>query len=87
MRHELKILKPFADAIVSGDKTFEIRKNDRGFNRGDLVHFTCVGDTETILASETDHSIRDYLYEISYVLSGWGIEEGYVAFAIRRYPS
>lgn len=87
MRHELKILKPFADAIVSGDKTFEIRENDRGFNRGDLIHFYCVGDTETIWASEIDHPIRDNLYEISYVLSGMGIEEGYVAFAIRRYPS
>ena len=31
MIHELKIFKSFADAIISGDKTFEVRHNDRGF--------------------------------------------------------
>ena len=27
--HNLKILNDFADAVVIGDKTFEIRENDR----------------------------------------------------------
>ena len=30
MRHEIKIGKDFATAILSGEKNFEIRKNDRG---------------------------------------------------------
>lgn len=29
MIHKLKIQEAFADAIVSGDKNFEIRENDR----------------------------------------------------------
>ena len=31
MRHKIKIRKPFADVIVGGDKTFEVRYNDRGY--------------------------------------------------------
>lgn len=29
--HELKIRGDFADAVLEGRKTFEIRENDRGF--------------------------------------------------------
>jgi len=40
MRHELKILPVFYDAVKSGDKTFEIRWNgDRGYQKGDTVIF------------------------------------------------
>ena len=38
MTHELKILKPYFDAVVSGDKTFEIRKDDRR-----ILHFEFEG--------------------------------------------
>jgi hypothetical protein len=31
MHHELKIKKPFADAVYYEDKNFEIRFNDRGY--------------------------------------------------------
>lgn len=31
MRHEIKIEEAFANAIVGGGKTFEIRYNDRGY--------------------------------------------------------
>ncbi len=77
MRHELKIREPFADAVVEGSKRFEIRENDRGFNTGDLVRFQAVdGDTKV------DHAINGKMYEITYVLSGWGLKNGYVAFGI-----
>ena len=35
MEHELKIKEKFFWPIVSGRKTFEIRKDDRGFKMGD----------------------------------------------------
>ena len=38
--HELKILNDFADSVVAGDKTFEIRENDRGFQKGDFDKIT-----------------------------------------------
>lgn len=37
MIHELKILPEYFNAVVSGEKTFEIRKNDRPFHKGDLL--------------------------------------------------
>lgn len=35
--HELKILPEFFKAIVSGEKRFEIRKNDREYQAGDIL--------------------------------------------------
>ena len=37
MIHELKILPEYFKAVISGEKTFEIRKNDRPFHKGDLL--------------------------------------------------
>lgn len=75
MIHELKILKSFADAVISGDKTFEVRNNDRGFQKGDKVRFK---------VDDEDHPISKKLYEITYVLNSWGINEGFVVFSIKE---
>lgn len=37
MIHELKILPHFFTDVISGEKSFEIRKNDRPFQKGDLL--------------------------------------------------
>ena len=37
MIHELKILPKYFEAVISGEKTFEIRKNDRNFRKGDFL--------------------------------------------------
>lgn len=80
MTHELKIKEAFADAVVAGEKTFEIRVNDRGFQRGDLVKFTAIDD----LKLKIHHPINGRTYEITYVLSGWGLNGDTVAFSIRE---
>lgn len=77
--HELKIKETFFKAIETGEKTFEIRQNDRGFQRGDFIRFTVDPDyPEKVLYKV------DVLFEITYVLSGWGLKDGYVALGIRR---
>ena len=42
MIHELKIHKQWADAKLAGEKPFEIRRNDRGFQKGDVVRYRVV---------------------------------------------
>lgn len=77
MLHELKIEQQFADAVLEGRKTFEVRKNDRGYNDGDTVRFTVIEDGNRVF-----HLLNGKVYRIGYVLSGWGIEEGLVVFSI-----
>ena len=79
--HELKILNDFADSVVAGDKTFEIRDNDRGFQKGDFIKFQATDKTGI---KNFSHLINNKLYEITYVLNGWGINNGYVALAIKE---
>jgi len=81
MTHELKILKDFADAVYGGDKTFEVRENDRGFQKGDKVIFKAV-ENKVAATIPVEHPINEQEYRITYVLSGWGIKEGYVVFGI-----
>ena len=42
MTHELKIQKQWADAKFAGEKHFEIRRNDRGFQKGDIVRYKVI---------------------------------------------
>lgn len=79
--HDLKILNDFADSVVAGDKTFEIRENDRGFQKGDFIKFRAVEKTGLI---NYQHLINSKFYEITFVLNGWGLENGVVALAIKE---
>lgn len=76
--HKLKIKEDFANAILVYEKRFEIRKNDRGFQRGDLVEFIAVDEN----GCELQHNINSYQFEITYVMNGYGLKNGYVVFGI-----
>ena len=84
MTHHIKIRESFAEAVYLGIKTFEVRKNDRGYQKGDLVQFTVLHDSDGI--EMISHPLRDMTFEITYVLAGWGIEDGYVVFGIKKIP-
>lgn len=75
--HELKILPEYFEAVKSGDKTFEVRKNDRCFGIDDIL----------ILReySGTRYTGRQLYKRITYVLSGgqYGIEKDYVVLGIK----
>ena len=82
MIHEIKLREEFCDAVYEGRKTFEIRKNDRGYQTGDYVRFIPIsGD---YFQQPIQHPLKDKTYEITYILSGWGIPEGYVVFSIKE---
>lgn len=78
--HKIKLREEFCNPVLNGEKTFEIRFNDRGYQKGDHIRFTSV-DGEGI---HFFHGIEDKEYEITYVLGGWGLQENYVALAIKE---
>ncbi|MBR0090209.1 MAG: DUF3850 domain-containing protein [Lachnospiraceae bacterium] len=79
--HDVKIYESYADAVLSGEKTFEIRYNDRGYQKGDRLKFKVVENDHPIFIIW--HDLNDREYEITYVHSGLGMKEGYVALAIK----
>ena len=48
--------------------------------KGDTVKFTCI-DSHGL---KLNHQINDKVYEITYVLNGWGIKNGFVVFGIKE---
>lgn len=76
--HEIKLQREFQDAILNREKTFEVRENDRGYQKGDYVKFHVTN------RRNVDEPLDHKVYEITYVLSGWHIEPGYVVFGIQE---
>ncbi len=79
--HFIKLNIEFCDAVLSGEKSFEVRENDRGYQKGDHIKFRPVKASSGEMLT---HSISQTEYEITYVLSGWGLKEGYVALGIKE---
>ena len=79
MIHNIKIQYPYADAIIDGRKTFEVRLNDRGYNAGDTIQFRVMDGS-----IDMPHKLNNEEYEITYVYSGLGLEKGFVVFGIRQ---
>jgi ASC-1-like (ASCH) protein len=76
MEHILKTLPVYFERVWNGEKTFEVRKNDRGFQAGDKV----------VLHEWTEkngYTNRMIYATINYVLHGFeGLSDGYVVFSI-----
>jgi hypothetical protein len=79
--HCIKIRKKFADEVVAHRKTFEIRNNDRNYHKGDIIKFQAVDNKTGI---PIGHKINHQKWCISYLLSGWGLEPGFVVFSIKE---
>lgn len=59
MVHELKIWPEYFEAVCNGTKTFELRRNDRGFQ---------VGDTLILKEWKDEYTGRQVTCEVSYIL-------------------
>ena len=79
--HKVKIHESYADAVLSGEKNFEIRYNDRGYQKGDRLKFYVTEDGSSFHIPS--HGLFEKEYEITYVHSGLGMADGYVALAIK----
>lgn len=78
--HTLKTWPDFFDAVASGDKTFEIRKNDRGFQKGDKLILEKFDP-----ADPEKYTSANALYvDVTYVLNGFGLKNGFVALGLGK---
>lgn len=82
MTHSLYISECFAEPVLNGEKSFEVRfNNGRGFQKGDKVQFTVVDDINIPIMF---HPLNKETFVITYVLSGYGLKEDYVVFGIKK---
>ena len=85
--HRLKTLAPYWERVQSGEKTFEIRKNDRDFQVGDILELEYYNPNEQI---QTVQAVYNYnppsiiRTEIKYIFNGgkFGLDVDYCVMAI-----
>ena len=91
--HRLKIWRGPFDAIVDGRKTFEYRRDDRGFQVGDILEL-CLWDPVVHCYLPTGCDVgghdMDPLHvsvKVTYIVRGpaFGIPDGYCVMSIERY--
>lgn len=77
--HELKTTPVYFRAIVSGRKTFEVRKNDRGYRFGDTLRL------REWNAEADEYTGREIAKIVSYVLTDDfpGLQPGWVAMGFK----
>lgn len=77
--HELKIKNEYWVYVHQGLKTFELRKNDRDYQVGDLINFK-------VIASNYEIQDKD-VYQITYILKDvkeYGLNEEYCILGIKK---
>ena len=74
--HYLKIFPDYYDHVKSGDKTFEVRYNDRDYQVNDVLHLQEFNNGE--------YTGRELVKTISYILDNTNYcKEGYVILALK----
>jgi hypothetical protein len=77
--HDLKLIQPYFNDVQRGYKTFEVRRNDRNFQIGDILNlqeYDPVSDT---------YSGSYGIFWVTYVLSDEQyVKEGFVILGIKR---
>jgi hypothetical protein len=77
VEHELKCWPDFFVPVLTGMKTFEVRKNDRNFKLGDVLWLR---EWDPHTEMYTGNSVRA---KVVYILHDFGLEDGYVVMGIR----
>lgn len=84
--HELKTWPTYWDAIKRGEKTYEVRRNDRFYQTGDIVELHRMSEDGTSMLNGrcvpfAENTLR---FRIGALLPGglFGIEPGFVVFSL-----
>jgi hypothetical protein len=78
--HHLKTWPEYFKEISSGNKTFEVRKNDRDYQVGDILYL------HEWLPLQQEYTGGLEIFKISYILYGgqFGIEEGVCVMSLKE---
>lgn len=80
MIHDLKIQSKFYEKVLSGEKTFEIRFNDRNYSVGDILILNEILDQKY-----TGNKVTvKVVYMLNHEDFPQGIPVGYVVMGIKR---
>jgi len=77
--HKLKIKNEYWEKVQNGTKTFEIRKNDRDYQVGDICHFVPISNNSNMILPHNPNS-----YRITYIFFGgeYGLDKEFCVFGI-----
>lgn len=74
--HQIRLAKPYFDDVANGIKTFELRKNDRDYKKGDILEMMEFAD-----GKNTGRMVKVL---VTYILEDYtGIEDGYCIMATK----
>ena len=88
MEHELKSWIRFFEKVIAGEKTFEVRINDRNFQIGDILHLREYNEVTK------EYTGREAKFTVPYILgadmhcavSPVAINKPYVILSIKPTP-
>lgn len=83
--HELKIKDEFFKEVLRENKTFELRKNDRDYQVGDLIHFVDIDGNNHIIGKPSYN--KKLVFQITYILQNvqeYGLDKDYCILAIKK---
>jgi hypothetical protein len=77
--HVLKTWPYYWDAIETGAKTFEVRRGDRPYHVGDYLELRRYDPKTETYTKDCPPIVK----RVSFVMSGMGLEPGYVAMGLQ----
>lgn len=80
--HQLNTWPTYWSAIGRGEKTFEVRRNDRGFQTGDIIELYRTWEDRPASTRKSD--TQPLRFRIGWILQGgqFGIEPGHCVFSL-----
>ena len=79
MKHKLKIMSKYYEAILLGKKTFEVRKDDRPYSEGDTLLLQ-----EIVSPNGCGYTGREMTVDVTYILRDSDyVKDGYCIMGIK----
>ena len=81
MIHNLEICENYVEPILAKEKNFDIRINDKEFQKGDYINYT---EHSATTGQNNKNRLKDKIFKITYVHSGYGLEKDFVILGFKE---